>query len=149
MRPADIELGDICRFSICGDSLLVDSDNIESGGQRTGLYFSLITMTQKIGGAIAIGVAYPLLGLFGFVPGAVQQTAEALDAVRYIYSILPVMALVVAFVVMWGFRLTNEEQRRLRAVLEARDVREGILTEDELTGDVEGVAVAPDRPQQR
>ena len=125
---------------------VVDSDNVESGGQRTGLYFSLITMTQKIGGAIAIGVAYPLLGLFGFVPGAAQQSEQALDAVRYIYSILPVMALVVAVIVMWGFRLTNAEQRRLRAVLEERDAREGILTEDELTGDVEAVAPGPARP---
>jgi Na+/melibiose symporter-like transporter len=106
---------------------VVDADNVESGGQRTGLYFSLITMTQKVGGAIAIGIAYPLLGLFGFVPGAEVQTPEALDAVRYIYSILPVMALVVAFVTMWGFRLTNAEQMRLRAQLEARDRRDGIL----------------------
>ena len=108
---------------------VVDADNLESGGQRTGLYFSLITMTQKVGGALAIGIAYPLLGLFGFVPGADQQTPEALDAVRYIYSILPVAALVVAFVAMWGFRLTDAEQLRLRAQLEARDAREGILRE--------------------
>lgn len=108
---------------------VVDSDNLQSGGQRTGLYFSLITMTQKVGGAIAIGVAYPLLGLFGFQPGAEVQTQQALDAVRYTYSILPVMALLVAIVTMWGFRLTSQEQERLRAQLEARDRRAGILND--------------------
>jgi Na+/melibiose symporter-like transporter len=112
---------------------VVDSDNLESGGQRTGLYFSLITMTQKVGGAIAIGVAYPLLGLFGFQPGADVQTPQALDAVRYTYSILPVMALLVAIVTMWGFRLTSQEQERLRAQLEARDRETGILTDREPT----------------
>ena len=61
------------------------------------------------------------------MPGAETQTAGALDAVRYIYSVLPVMALVVAFITMWGFRLTNAEQLRLRAALEARDRRDGVM----------------------
>ncbi len=100
---------------------VVDSDNVESGGQRTGLYFSLITMTQKVGGAVAIGIAYPLLGWLGFTPGAASQSEQAVDAVRYIYTFLPATALVVAITVMWGFRLTLEEQRRLRALLAQRD----------------------------
>ncbi len=104
---------------------VVDSDNVESGGQRTGLYFSLITMTQKIGGAAAIGIAYPLLGWLGFIPGAVTQSEHAVDAVRYIYTFLPAMALVVAITVMWGFRLTLQEQQRLRALLAQRDAAAG------------------------
>jgi GPH family glycoside/pentoside/hexuronide:cation symporter len=103
----------------------VDADNLESGGQRTGLYFSLITMTQKVGGAIAIGVAYPLLGLFGFVPGAETQTDQALDAIRYIYVFLPALALVVALITMWHFPLDIIQQRKLQAELEARDRQAG------------------------
>ncbi|MCC5873899.1 MAG: MFS transporter [Gammaproteobacteria bacterium] len=125
----------------------VDADNLQSGGQRTGLYFSLITMTQKVGGAIAIGVAYPLLGLFGFVPGAEVQTAEALDAVRYIYVFLPALALVIALITMWHFPLDMITQRKLRAELEERDRQAGLLREQDLTGEVE-VAVDPgDKPQ--
>ena len=67
---------------------VVDSDNVESGGQRTGLYFSLITMTQKVGGALAIGIAYPLLGWLGFSPGAEVQTQQAMDAVRPVVELL-------------------------------------------------------------
>lgn len=106
---------------------VVDADNLASGGQRTGLYFSLITMTQKVGGAIAIGVAYPLLGLFGFVPGAATQTEQALDAVRYIWVFLPAMALGVALVTMWRFPLDLVTQLKLRAALEARDKQAGVL----------------------
>lgn len=106
---------------------VVDADNLASGGQRTGLYFSLITMTQKIGGAIAIGVAYPLLGLFGFVPGSAVQTDQALDAVRYIWVFLPALALAVALVTMWRFPLDLVTQLKLRAELEARDKQAGLL----------------------
>jgi Na+/melibiose symporter-like transporter len=99
---------------------VVDSDNVESGGQRTGLYFSLITMTQKVGGALAIGIAYPLLGWLGFEPSADTQTDQAINAVRYIYVILPATALVLAITVMWGFRLTHSEQVRLQTLLDER-----------------------------
>ncbi|MCZ6617942.1 MAG: MFS transporter [Gammaproteobacteria bacterium] len=45
---------------------VVDYDNVEVGGQRTGLYFSLLALTAKAGGALAIGITYPLLALVGF-----------------------------------------------------------------------------------
>ena len=124
----------------------VDADNLESGGQRTGLYFSLITMTQKVGGAIAIGVAYPLLGLFGFVPGADVQTEQALDAVRYIYVFLPALALVVALITMWNFPLDIIKQRKLRAEIEERDRQAGLLRDRDLTGAVEPAVDEASRP---
>ena len=94
----------------------------------------------EVGGAIAIGVAYPLLGLFGFVPGAEVQTAEALDAVRYIYVFLPALALVIALITMWSYPLDMLAQRKLRAELEERDRQAGWLRDQDLTGAVEGIA---------
>jgi len=105
----------------------VDEDNLESGGQRTGLYYSLITMTQKIGGAVGIGVAYPLLGFFGFDPTATEQTGQAINAIRYTYTFLPALALIGAAAVMWNFPLDIIRQQKLRAELEARDRERGIL----------------------
>lgn len=137
-----------CGFAHAGQPMLlrsmaadvVDADNVASGGQRTGLFFSLITMTQKIGGAVAIGIAYPLLGWLGFSPGAASQSEQAMDAIRYIYAFLPAAALVIAIVVIWGFRLTREEQERLRALLEQRDAGAGAAA---LPGDRAPAAGAP------
>lgn len=44
---------------------------------------------------------------------------------RYIYVILPGAALILAIGVMWGFRLTRQEQERLRSLLDAREQSAG------------------------
>ena len=40
---------------------VADHDQVETGNQRTGLFFSLLTMTSKVGAAIAVGVTYALI----------------------------------------------------------------------------------------
>jgi glycoside/pentoside/hexuronide:cation symporter, GPH family len=107
---------------------IVDSDNLESGGQRTGLFYSLITTTSKVSGALAIGITYPLLGLFGFDPSAATQTDQAVSAIRYIFTLLPALAFVSAAAVMWSFPLDHLSQLKLRLELESRDRARGILS---------------------
>ena len=43
---------------------------LQVGEARTGLFYSLVTMTDKLGFAIGVGTSYPLLEFLGYVPGA-------------------------------------------------------------------------------
>ena len=98
---------------------VADHDHAESGAQRTGLYFSLLTMTNKIGQALSIGVIYPVLALIGYVPGA-HNTAAAIDGLAAIYVWPPVAIALVVAVLMWNYPLDIDKQRELRRVIEAR-----------------------------
>jgi GPH family glycoside/pentoside/hexuronide:cation symporter len=99
---------------------VVDYDNVQTGGQRTGLYFALLAITAKAGGALAIGITYPLLALVGFNAQG-GNTEETKFAFRMIYVIVPSAAMILAYVFIRGFKLNEEQQRELQAQIEARD----------------------------
>ena len=62
---------------------VVDYDKLHTGRDRTGLYFSLITTTLKLGGVIGIGVGYPLLDWVGFDPSGPNSPEDLMGpAVR-------------------------------------------------------------------
>ena len=51
---------------------VVDLDTLESGSQRTGLYFAIWGMVTKLALAGAVGIAFPLLDVAGFADGAIN-----------------------------------------------------------------------------
>ena len=101
---------------------VIDYDNIETGGQRSGLYFALLAITAKLGGALAIGITYPLLEQVGFDAQG-GNSAETLSSFRIIYVVLPALAMIGAYLGIRGFRLDREEQSRLQRAIETRDAR--------------------------
>jgi Na+/melibiose symporter-like transporter len=99
---------------------VIDYDNVATGGQRSGLYFALLALTAKLGGALAIGLTYPLLEQVGFSAQGGNST-ETLESFRIIYVAVPALAMIGAYLGIRGFRLDREEQARLQRVLESRD----------------------------
>lgn len=101
---------------------VVDYDNVATGGQRTGLYFALLAITAKAGGAIAIGVTYPLLSFVGFDAQG-SNSDEALTAFRWIYVTVPAISMILAYLAIRGFRLDEAEQQALQQEIQARQSR--------------------------
>ena len=99
---------------------VTDYDNLQAGEARTGLFYSLITMTDKLGFAIGVGTSYPLLEFLGYVPGA-TNSAEALDGLRFAYVFLPILSMLFGAYLMYGFPLTKKRQQELRQQVDARD----------------------------
>ncbi len=99
---------------------VVDYDNLQTGGQRTGLYFSLLTTTAKLGGALAIGITYPLLEQVGFDAQG-SNSGDVLASFRVIYVAVPVLAMAASFLAIRGFALGKAEQEALQAELRSRD----------------------------
>ena len=105
---------------------VIDYDNVQTGGQRSGLYFALLAITAKMGGALAIGLTYPLLDQVGFSAQG-GNSEDTLFAFRIIYVTIPTLAMIGAYLGIRGFRLDRETQAELQAEIEARD---SALSED-------------------
>ena len=99
---------------------VIDTDYLETGQRRTGLYYSLLSMTAKVGAALAVGITYPLLDLIQFTPAG-DNSPETLNQFMAMYVTLPAIVMLAAAVIMWRFPLDREAQRDLRRRIEERD----------------------------
>ncbi len=100
---------------------VTDYDMHKTGEQRTGLYFSLLTLTMKLGVALAIGAVYSIfLPMIGFEAG-VDNPESAVRGLLYIYILTPIIIPIIMAVLMWGFPLTEETQKILRAEIAERE----------------------------
>jgi Na+/melibiose symporter-like transporter len=97
---------------------VIDFDYLKSGQRRTGLYYSLLTMTAKIGAALAVGLTYPMLDYIGFMPGG-GNSPETLNQFMAMYVTLPAITMLAAAFVMWGFPLDKAAQEKLREEIRA------------------------------
>jgi GPH family glycoside/pentoside/hexuronide:cation symporter len=99
-----------------------DHDNIQSGSERMGLYYSLLILSSKLAGGVGIFLGFSFLGVFGFDPDlGINNTQEALDRLRYLIVGLPVLAYAGVLVLMWRYPITRERQQEMRAVIEGRE----------------------------
>lgn len=101
-----------------------DLDELESGHRRSGLFYSLLTLTQKVGGAIAVGVVFWTLAALGFNPDGGGTSVEGIEALSYVFVAIPVICNALVVLVMWKFPIGLDEQRELRARLDERFVEE-------------------------
>src|SRR5690606_13645857 len=95
---------------------ITDADRLESGRMQSGVYFSLLTMTEKIGLALAVGIPYGILPFMGFRPGE-PNSAAALDGLLLIFALGPAALHLSAAFVLWRFPLGRLRQQELRAKL--------------------------------
>jgi glycoside/pentoside/hexuronide:cation symporter, GPH family len=106
--------GPVLLHAIMGD--VVDQETAESGDRRAGAAFALLTLTNKIGYALSVGVTYPLLDLIGF--SGRQDAANSPDAlmgILVVFVAFPATLLITSAAFLWRFPLGEREQLRLRS----------------------------------
>ena len=94
----------------------VDEDRAETGAERSALFYSFLTLTPKLGAALAVGLVYALLEWVGFSPNG-NNSAETLEGVRVIVALTPALVAASVVLVMWNYPLDRAEQARIRANL--------------------------------
>lgn len=99
---------------------IADKQRLESGEDRTGLLFSIFSLTGKAATAVAVGVALPLVGLLGFKPGA-ANSAEALLALKLVFALGPALAHLASAWLISGFSLDAASHADIRRQLDGRD----------------------------
>jgi glycoside/pentoside/hexuronide:cation symporter, GPH family len=97
---------------------VVDQEAVETGARRAGAAFALLTLTNKLGYALSVGIAYPLLGLMGFSgERGAANSAEALSGILSVFVTLPSALLFTTALLLRRFPRGEREQAKLRARL--------------------------------
>ncbi|WP_187276404.1 MFS transporter [Parahaliea maris] len=98
---------------------VIDQDRLETGEYRSALYYSMLTLTAKIGLAASVGIIYPMLDMVGFDPNGVNDEAT-ITGVRILVATSPTVLLFITAAIMFRFPLDRQSQMALRAELETR-----------------------------
>jgi len=113
---------------------VADHDSVESGQQRTGLFYALLTSTNKIGAAFAIFFGFFMLDQAGFVAGG-ENSQEILDQLRFIYVVPAVVVSFAVAIIIWRFPLDEKTQLANRKVLERRAIDAAAAAIIDVTGE--------------
>jgi Na+/melibiose symporter-like transporter len=99
---------------------VADAHRLRTGHDRTGLFFSVFALSAKLGPAIGIGIALPLIGWAGFSAGP-GNAPEALEALKTVFALGPALAHIIATLIIWRFPLNEAAHAEIRRALHQRD----------------------------
>jgi GPH family glycoside/pentoside/hexuronide:cation symporter len=123
---------------------VADFSEWKTGRRATGVVFSAIVFGLKAGLGFGGAIGGYVLSLYGYVPNA-EQTARALDGIRYTVSTLPAVAFALCAGCLLFYTIDGATERRIADDLAAR---RRAPARDPLTSDipVPGPAAAPAAP---
>jgi GPH family glycoside/pentoside/hexuronide:cation symporter len=101
-----------------------DYSEYKTGRRATGLIFSASGMSQKLGWTIASSIGLYILGFYAFQPN-VEQTAETLNGINLLVSMIPAACCLLAAVIMAFYPLNLKRTREIAEALAARRAQEG------------------------
>ncbi|TCM15741.1 Na+/melibiose symporter-like transporter [Novosphingobium sp. PhB165] len=100
---------------------IADLHRAETGEDRVGLYYSVFSVSMKLGPALAFGIALPLVTAFGFNPAAATNTPTALNGLLLVFALGPALGHALAAVLVSRFPLDASRHAEIRRQIEARD----------------------------
>jgi Na+/melibiose symporter-like transporter len=103
---------------------VADRHRLDTHVDRTALFFSVFSISQKAGMAAAVGVALPLVAWLGFNPAATTNSPEALRALALVFALGPAVAHVFSAAFIYGFPIDQARYGEIRRALDIRDALE-------------------------
>ncbi len=99
-----------------------DEARLDTGVDRIGQIYALLGSTSKVGSAVAVGIAFGVLDVFGFNAAAgAGNTPEALRALELIYVGAPAVLTFLGLLAFIGYRLDKDSHARIQLQLAERD----------------------------
>ncbi|MBV9842986.1 MAG: MFS transporter [Sphingomonadaceae bacterium] len=98
---------------------VADRHRLESGQDRTALFFSVFSISMKAAMAVAVGIALPLVAWLGFDPAAAHNSPPALRALLLVFTLGPALAHLVSAALVAGFPLDEATHADIRRALDA------------------------------
>lgn len=96
---------------------VADKHRLDSGEDRTGLYYSVFSLAGKTATAVAIGIALPLVSWLGFDPKA-ANSPEALTGLLIVFAAGPAIAHALSAALIARFPLDEAAHAEIRRQLD-------------------------------
>lgn len=120
-----------------------DQERLETGADRTGLLYAILTGTVKIGGALAVG-SMIILAWMGFSAENPKASTElGMLGLQGFYALAPGILGILAAVAMIGYPLTEEKHAEILRRLGERDGATPPPTPEDVAGLEPNVAANP------
>jgi len=97
---------------------VADYDRLETGQQRSGVYYGIWGLATKISEALALAAVGWILTGFGYVPN-VEQTPNALLGIRLFFGLVPAAFIFISLPLLFKYPITRKSHAEVRAKLEA------------------------------
>ncbi len=105
-------------WSIIPDA--IEWDEYETGQRHEGMFYSLVTLTQKIASAIAVPMVLLLLEFTGYVPNAEIQPASTMLGIRIAIGPIPAILLTAGILFALRYPLSRERHSEIRKAIRQR-----------------------------
>lgn len=92
----------------------------ETGERQEGMYYSLITLAQKIASSIAVPAALLILEYTGYVANSATQPQSAVNGIRFVAGPLPAITLGLGILFTLLYPLGRERHHEITRELEMR-----------------------------
>ncbi|WP_332819875.1 MFS transporter [Sphingopyxis sp.] len=96
---------------------VADKHRLDSGEDRTGLYYSVFSLAGKTATAVAVGIALPLVSWLGFDPKA-ANSPEALNGLLLVFGLGPAIAHAFSAALIARFPLDEAAHAEIRRQLD-------------------------------
>lgn len=99
---------------------VIDYDEWKTGTRREGEYIGFWSIIKKLAAALSAGLAFPILDLSGYAPGAVEQVPTAIWTLRLLYVGTPSVCNLVAMAIAWRYPIDRRMHEGIRRDIDAR-----------------------------
>lgn len=101
---------------------IVDLDELKTDERREGMFSAIQSWTLKMGHSLTVIASGFVLNASGFDATLAIQSESAVYLLRVFYTVIPAAALLVSFLIMLFYPLTDKRAYEIRRELDERDV---------------------------
>jgi Na+/melibiose symporter-like transporter len=124
---------------------VADEVRLETGQERAGLLYALVTTTQKIGTAVTVFISFGVLDIVGYNPGeGAVNTPAAIRGLELCYVFAPIVLVFFGGAAFIGWSLDGKRHAEIRRQLDERDALAG---QGDLLTAVSGISIASTTPR--
>ena len=108
---------------------VADYDRLETGQQRSGMYYGVWGLATKISEALALAAVGWILTGFGYVPN-IEQTPQALLGIRLFFGLIPAGIIFISLPLLFKYPVTRKSHNEVRKQLDALDAHQALHDDD-------------------
>ncbi len=98
----------------------IEYGELKTGERHEGMFYSLISLSQKIASSVAIPLALLILDQTGYIPNSAQQPASAVQGIRILTGPIPAVMMCIGILFAILYPLGRERYTQIASELEER-----------------------------